>query len=100
MLYEYKDSYLAIDQDREDRAVADVDVYNLTDQYYLEKLIIYKAYIIACIDDIRSPDDTFSAKLKYYQIEFDKALRDAKSSQVATSTGTPASSWSTEIGRA
>jgi len=99
MTYEYKDSYLMIDQDREDRAIADVAIYGLNNAYYVEKLTIYKAYIIACIEDIKSPDDTFSAKLKYYKTEFDKALNEALAEKTTTETGVKTSVWSTPIGR-
>lgn len=99
MIYEYKDSYLTIDQDREDRAIVDVEIHGLVDTYYIEKLTVYKAYIIACIEDVRSTDDTFSAKLKYYRTEFDKTLSEAKAYKASATTGVSSSSWSVEIGR-
>jgi len=66
----------------------------------MEQLTVYRAYVIACIEDMSSPDDTYSAKLKHYQKEFDKALGDAKASKVTVDTGVVTSSWSAEIGRA
>lgn len=101
MIYSYNDAYLAkrMTIEREQQAIDDIERHGITDVYWLEQLTVYRAYVIACIEDMSSPDDTYSAKLKHYQKEFDKTLGEAKASKATTDTGITASSWSCEIGR-
>jgi hypothetical protein len=101
MIYNYNDAYLTkrMTFEREQQAIDDVARYGVTDSYWLEQLTVYRAYVIACVEDMSSPDDTYSAKLKHYQKEFDKALGEAKASKETIDTGVTASLWSTQIGR-
>jgi|GEM_PF-1509878 len=81
----YADGYLAalVTVDRETRATADVTALGTFPAAWVTRLVILRAYIIACIECQKSPDDTFSAKLSSYRKEYAEALPQARAAQQA-----------------
>lgn len=89
--YTYPDAYLArfCDEDRETRAIADVerlaDSASVTfDADWTEKLVIVRTYIIACIENQADKEDLFTAKLKSYRAEYDALIPQAVAAANAT----------------
>lgn len=79
--YNYADGYLGplVSNEREERALAEVEA--IRDDFptdWLERLTVLRAYILTCLDSMRSPDDLFSAKLTAYRKEWDAALAQAR----------------------
>ena len=80
LTYTYADAYLKaqVTEDRETRAVADVNAIATFAAAWLEKLAILRAYIIVCLECQAQPDDLFAQKLKHYRQEWETALAAAK----------------------
>jgi len=96
MIYNYTDGYLMPDDERELRALADINKIGITDAFYLEKLVILKTYLIVCLEDQSAPDDLFNQKLKHYQSEYDKVLQEALANKNAA---IGAGVWYVPLGR-
>lgn len=80
LTYPYNDAYLQplVTEAREVRAIADVAGQFEDDQplpaFWRQRLVILRAYIITCQESQRAPEDLFTAKLKTYSAEWDKAV--------------------------
>lgn len=76
MTLTYHDSYLTplVTEEREARALADVDRIATFPTVWREKLGVLRAYILTCLESNAESEDVFSVKLKQYQKEFDAAL--------------------------
>src|SRR5574337_92593 len=80
--YEYQDAYLAkfCDEDLEARAIAEVAVLvenrSLPDEWQ-ERVVRFQAYILVCLDRQADVNDLFTAKLKTYREELERALPQA-----------------------
>ncbi len=93
LVYTYTDSYLAslITIDRENQALADVDLLGTFPAAWRKKLAIVRAYIITCMESQKSTEDVFTAKLAAYRNEFAEALPQARAAaQLAAATSTNA----------
>lgn len=75
-IYTYPDAYLApfCDEDREQRAIADVEVFQAQlpagqtfGEAWTERLVVLQCYILACMENQADAEDLFTAKLKTYQ---------------------------------
>lgn len=95
MTYFYQDAYLQplVTEPREQRAIADVagqfEATTTLPPFWKERLVRLRAYIITCQESQRAPDDLFSAKLKTYSAEWDKAVPAAMLARDAASTSAP-----------
>jgi hypothetical protein len=98
--YTYTDPLLKglVSQNNEDVAVADVAAFNanFTDND-LAGIIPYRAYVLACIDNVKDAQDMFATKKKFYEKEFDSAVALARSRD---KTGVAKSIFSISIERA
>jgi hypothetical protein len=76
----YYDSYLTplITDDRETRALADVDRIAAFPAEWRGKLGVLRAYVLTCLESNADAEDVFSVKLKQYQKEFDHTLAQAR----------------------
>lgn len=83
LTYTYADAYLAsrVTEARENAAVAYVSDLGTFPAAWVERLVILRAYIIACTESMQAPDDLFAAKLAAYRKDFAEALPLAKSAQ-------------------
>ena len=90
----YHDEYLLklITQSREDRAAADVADEGTFPASWTSRLIVLRAYVITCQECMRTPDDTFDAKLKTYRAEYKDALVSARLAQLAATAAAGGSS--------
>lgn len=72
----YHDSYLTplLTEDRETRALEDVDRIATFPTEWRDKLGVLRAYVLTCLESNASGEDVFSVKLKQYQKEFDATL--------------------------
>lgn len=91
MAIEYLDGYLAplIDKkpEWEDRARADVTALGVLPEFWSNKLIMIRVYILCCLESLATDNDVFSTKLREYRTEFKEALAAAR---LATKTPDPA----------
>jgi hypothetical protein len=81
-LYTYTDAYLKgrITEDIESRAIEEVDAIRLFPETPVDwrgKLIVLRAYILACLEQSAAADDVFAAKLKAYKLEWESTLAQA-----------------------
>lgn len=78
--HKYFDEYLRvnIDKNLERRAILEVAQHELTNEFYILKLEVLKAYVICCLENQTTSDDTFAIKLKEYSKAYDKLLSEAK----------------------
>lgn len=92
----YHDEYLLklITQSREDRAAADVADEGTFPASWTSRLIVLRAYIITCQECMRTPDDTFDAKLKTYRAEYKDVLVSARLAQLAATAAAGSSASS------
>lgn len=76
----YPDSYLArhCTDDREARALANVDDLGEFADGWRERLAVLQCYIIACQECQADREDLFTTKLKTYRGEFDRQLAMAR----------------------
>lgn len=72
----YHDSYLAplLTEEREARALVDVDQIATFPTVWRDKLGVLRGYVLTCLESNAAGDDVFSVKLKQYQKEFDATL--------------------------
>lgn len=92
-IHTYTDGYLApqVTTAREDKAIAEVDALGTFPTEWRDRLVICRAYVITCIECMRSADDTFSAKLSAYRKDWEALLVQARLAQAAAeaAAGTP-----------
>ena len=79
---EYLDGYLSALIDKkpewEERARADVAALGTFPEFWADRLIMVRTYILCCIESLASPDDVFSTKLKWYTEEYKRSLYEAR----------------------
>ena len=78
--YEYHDDLLKtrVTPEIEARAVADVELDgNFSDEWKV-KLVVWRVYLIICMDKSTSPEDAFAMKMKYYKDEYKNTLLNAR----------------------
>jgi hypothetical protein len=90
-VYAYTDSYVApqVTQEREARAIADVAAYGTFSAAMTERLVRLRAYILACQESQRAPDDLWSAKAAQYTKDFAALLPLARATTAAEQGTTP-----------
>lgn len=76
----YYDSYLKplITEERETRALAEVDRIATFATEWREKLGVLRGYVLTCLESNAEAEDVFSVKLAQYRKEFDATLLQAK----------------------
>lgn len=76
----YTDSYLKslITEERETRALADVDRIATFPTEWREKLGVLRGYVLTCLESNAESEDVFSVKLAQYRKEFDATLLQAR----------------------
>ena len=76
----YADSYLKnlITEERETRALADVDRIATFPTEWREKLGVLRGYVMTCLESNAESEDVFSVKLSQYRKEFDATLLQAR----------------------
>lgn len=81
--YPYADPYLAphVTGAREDAAHAAVEALGTLPDYWVERLTVLQAYMIACAECMKAADDVFAAKLGAYRKAYDLALPQARAAQ-------------------
>ena len=92
--YEYTDAYLAkfCTEALEERATADIAVMGTFNDFWTERLIVLRTYILACLENQADAEDLFTAKLKSYRAEMQQAATQAQAqaaADAATAAGTP-----------
>mgnify|MGYP000849606024 CR=1 FL=1 len=100
LTYTYADAYLKgqMTAYRETRAMADVDAIATFAASWREKLVILRAYIVACLECQAQPDDLFAQKLKHYRTEWEIVLAQARAT-VEDDAGLPLVSFSVSLER-
>lgn len=103
--YTYPDEYLdkRIDEDRETRAIAEVDLLageRTLSTDWKEKLVRIQAYILACLEHQGREDDLFTIKLKTYRDEMEIQLPRALADADATAGDTSKSVYAIPVSRA
>jgi hypothetical protein len=83
--YEYSDAYLAkfCTEAIEERATADIAIMGTFNDYWTEKLIVLRTYILACLENQADTEDLFTAKLKSYRAEMTGAATAAQAQAAA-----------------
>lgn len=66
-------------------ATADVDSLGPFSDTWRNRLILFRVYILVCLEYASTSDDPFSLKLAFYRTEYDKALTSARSAVTASS---------------
>lgn len=76
----YYDAYLKkfCDSAIEYRAYGEVDIRGTFSDAWRDRLVVYMAYILVCLENQANEEDLFTAKLKSYQKEFDRVLAQAR----------------------
>lgn len=93
LTYTYPDAYLQplVTEAREARAIADVagqfETTTALPAFWKQRMVILRAYVITCQESQRAPDDLFTAKLKTYSAEWDKAVPAAIVARDAAAAG-------------
>lgn len=79
----YADAYLAprVTQAREDQAISDVADLGTLPAAWVSRLVVLRAYVITCLENMQSDDDTFAAKLAAYRKDYDATLMQARAAQ-------------------
>jgi hypothetical protein len=97
----YSDPYLGVyaNEERELRALNDVNLLGTFSTEWTERLQVLRVYIIICTESLQSSDDIFSVKLKQYMTEFKNVLALAQA-DTATTTSTPQLLFSISMERA
>lgn len=80
LAHTYFDAYLKaqVTEERETRAIAEVLALGSFSPTWTARLVVPRAYIIACLECQAAPDDLFAQKLKHYRGEFDALLVQAR----------------------
>ncbi len=96
----YTDAYLStfVDDDREERAYAEIDEIATFPAPWRDRLAVLRAYVTACLDHQGDPEDLFGEKLKHYRKEYDSALASARAA-IETTAGRPATIFSIPLER-
>ena len=83
--YEYTDAYLSkfCTEAIEERAIADIAVMGTFNEYWTEKLVTLRTYILACLENQADAEDLFTAKLKSYRAEMQQAATQAQAQAAA-----------------
>lgn len=81
----YADQYLCrlVTPDIEARAAAHVASLGTFPPAHVAALQVLRAYVITCLESMKTPEDLFSAKLAAYRKEYDAALSQARTAQAA-----------------
>lgn len=89
-VYQYTDAYLRplISPEIEDRAAKEVDEEITVAEPWRGRLVVFRAYVLACVESQKSADDLFGVKLKTYRGEYTRAFAFARSAAEAAG-GTP-----------
>lgn len=77
LIYDYPDAYLhkLLTEDIESRALADVQAIRSDfPALWLGRLTVLRAYIVVCMESVRTADDLFTVKLAQYRKEFGEQL--------------------------
>ncbi len=76
----YYDSYLTplMTEERETRALADVDRIATFPTVWRGKLGVLRGYVLTCLESNADAEDVFSVKLGQYRKEFDATLAQAR----------------------
>lgn len=96
--YPYADGYLSplMTVEREAQAITDVADLGTLPASWVQRLVIIRTYVIACLECSKAPDDTFAAKLSAYRKEYADQLIRARAAQQAidkaAGTGAPSGS--------
>lgn len=90
MLY-YSDKFLVglITEEIELRASEDVASFGAFDADWNERMVVVRAYLIACMENVKAQDDIFNTKFKLYQKEFDMLMQKARTTNSAASSVSP-----------
>lgn len=94
LTYFYPDAYLQplVTEPREQRAIADVagqfETTTALPAFWKQRLVILRAYVLTCQECQKAPEDLFSAKLRAYSAEWDKAVPAAIVARDSASAGT------------
>ena len=83
--YEYTDAYLAkfCTEAIEERAIADIAVMGTFNDFWTERLVTLRTYILACLENQADAEDLFTAKLKSYRTEMQQAATQAQAQAAA-----------------
>jgi hypothetical protein len=81
--YTYADEYLKnhVTDARELRATIEVQQHGVSIVEWVTRLVILRAYIITCMECMKSDSDTFAAKLTAYRNDYKDALSQARAAQ-------------------
>lgn len=87
MVYNYYDGYLldSINDEREARAIAEIEKLSIADDDTKERLVVLLTYIIVCREEMTTNDDVFKTKLKVYQDEYSEVYNRYKASEIKQS---------------
>jgi hypothetical protein len=105
LVHYYPDAYLGplITDAREAQATSDVADLGTLPASWVARLVVLRAYVIACLESQRAPDDTFAAKLSAYRKEYEVVLSQARAAQAsieaAASTAGAGSIFTVELFR-
>lgn len=79
-MIEYNDAFLAkfCTADVETRSYAEIDLIGTFADAWRDRLVVYKAYVLVCLENQADEDDLFSVKLKQYEKQFDRTLAQAR----------------------
>ncbi len=83
--YDYTDAYLTkfCTEAIEERAIADVAVMGTFNDFWTERLVVLRTYILACLENQADAEDLFTAKLKSYRAEMQQAGAQAQAQAAA-----------------
>ncbi len=87
----YDDKFLGdrVTPDIEQQATTDVAELGEFEDYWRDRLIKLRAYILVCLIHQSEADDIYASKLGSYRKEFNDAERSAKRSQSTTTGKSP-----------
>lgn len=91
LVHTYADAYLAprVTEARETQAAADVAQLGTLPEAWVTRLTVLRAYVITCLENMASADDTFAAKLSAYRKDYEAAIPQARAAQAQVDAGTP-----------
>jgi hypothetical protein len=78
--FQYTDSFLRqrVSKPIEQQAIADVSIFGTFPDEWHARLVVIRAYILTCIENLASEEDAFAIKLKYYREIWNEALTEAR----------------------
>jgi len=88
--YDYPDAYLNrfVTDDVEERATADIALLGTFNDDWTQRLVILRAYILACLENQADAEDLFTAKLANYRKEMTSATAQAQAQAAADAAET------------